>query len=60
MPDIRRAVLSGQEEIPAKAIARDAVIDLTLYLKDLNSRDRAILAHGCLMNDYAAGKENRP
>jgi len=44
----------GVDRIPAKAITRDGVFDLTLELKGLTQDERQILLDGCLMNYYAA------
>ena len=55
VPGIREAILEGKEEIPAKAITRDCVTDITLQCKGLTDAEKRILAEGCLMNYYAAG-----
>jgi len=55
IPGIRRAILSGEEKIPAKVIARGAVADITLECRGLSADERLILTEGCLMNYYAAG-----
>ena len=55
MPNIRKAVESGQEDIPAKVICRDgSVHDLLLHAKGLTEDEKEIILDGCLMNYYAA------
>jgi len=55
VPDIRDAVASGREEIPAKVLRRDGTAeDITLHLKNLTPGEREIILEGCLMNYYAA------
>ena len=54
VPDIREKILNGVEEIPAKVITKDAVCDITLYVKGLNEDEKDIILKGCLMNYYAA------
>ena len=53
VPNIRHAVLSGTELIPAKAIRAGTVSDITLECSDLSDNERIILTEGCLMNYYA-------
>ena len=52
VPGIRKAVLSGAEEIDAKVITKDGVKPIHLYFKNLTADERQILADGCLMNYY--------
>ncbi len=54
VPDIREKILNGIEEIPAKVITKDAVKDITLYVKGLTEDEKDIILKGCLMNYYAA------
>ncbi len=55
VPNIRKAVESGQEDIPAKVICRDgSVHDLLLHAKGLTEDEKEIILDGCLMNYYAA------
>ena len=55
VPNIRKAVESGQEDIPAKVICRDgSVHDLLLHVKGLTEDEKEIILDGCLMNYYAA------
>ncbi len=50
---IRKAILSGAEEIDAKVItAAGEVKPIHLYFQNLTSDERDILADGCLMNYY--------
>ncbi len=57
VPGIRKAIVSGQEEIDAKVITADGVKDIHLYFTNLTADERTILAEGCLMNYYAAQKK---
>ncbi len=50
---VRQAILSGQEQIPAKLIKDGSVVDITLSCGDLSEEERQILTDGCLMNYYA-------
>ena len=53
LPGIRRAVESGQEEIPARIIRSDGSVSvLTLHIRGLTADERQILLDGCLMNYY--------
>ena len=53
VPGIRKAILEGIEEIPAKVITKSGVKDITLYCKGLTPDEKQILADGCLINYYA-------
>ena len=55
VPGIRKALLNGAEEIPAKVITKDGVSDMMLQCKGLTEDEKLILTEGCLMNYYAAG-----
>ena len=52
VPGIRNAIKNGQEEIPAKVIAKDGVHDITLFVKGLTDEEKQIILDGCLMNYY--------
>lgn len=52
VPKIREAIKNGQEEIPAKVIAKDGVHDITLFVKGLTDEEKQIILDGCLMNYY--------
>ena len=53
VPGIRKAILSGAEQIDARVITRDGrSCPLTLYFRGLTEDERQILADGCLMNYY--------
>ena len=54
VPGIRDAIKNGQEEIPAKVIAKDGVHDITLFVKGLTDEEKQIILDGCLMNYYKA------
>jgi aconitate hydratase len=54
VPDIRAAIVSGREEIPAKVMSKDGVHDITLYVRGLSDEEKTIIKEGCLMNYYAA------
>ena len=55
VPDIRRAIQEGIEEIPAKAIRADGSVEpIALYVKGLTDDEKQIILDGCLMNYYAA------
>ncbi len=53
VPGIRRAILEGQAQIPAKLIRNGKAVDITLSCGDLSGEEREILTDGCLMNYYA-------
>lgn len=56
VPGVKAAIAAGQEEIPAKVIAKDGrVADIMLQCKGLTDDEKLILQEGCLMNYYAAG-----
>ena len=55
IPGIRDAIMSGQEEIPAKIITPGGVENTTLICEGLTESERITLLEGCLMNYYAAG-----
>jgi len=52
IPEVRSAILSGTEIIPAKVISGNDVKEITLECKGLSDDERCILAEGCLMNYY--------
>ncbi|MBR5397777.1 MAG: hydratase [Bacteroidales bacterium] len=52
VPGIRKAILSGAEEIDAKVITKAGVKPIHLYFQNLTADEREILADGCLMNYY--------
>ncbi len=52
VPGIRKAILSGAEELDAKVITKSGVKPLHLYFRNLTADERQILADGCLMNYY--------
>ena len=53
VPDIRKAVENGDENIPAKIISAQGVKDITLHLNGLTDDEKEIILQGCLMNYYA-------
>lgn len=54
IPEIRTAMLNGDEEIVAKVVTQAGEVhDMKLYFKNLTPVERQILANGCLMNYYA-------
>lgn len=55
VPGIRKAILGGVEDIPAKVITKSGVSDIMLHCAGLGENERLILTEGCLMNYYAAG-----
>ena len=56
VPDIRRAVETGAENIPAKAVTQNGTTDIVLHLTGLTADEKEIILDGCLMNFYAAHK----
>ena len=52
VPGIRKAILSGAEEIDAQVITKSGVKPIHLFFQNLTSAERDILADGCLMNYY--------
>ena len=56
IPDIRKAILSGVEKIPAMVISGSNVNEITLECNGLTEEERQILTEGCLINHYALKK----
>ena len=56
VPDIRKAVETGIENIPAKILTKHGSTDITLHLAGLTADEKEIILCGCLMNYYAAHK----
>ena len=54
VPNIREAIESGAQDIPAKAITKDGVHDVMLHITGLTPDEKQILLTGCLMNYYAS------
>ncbi|MBR5641869.1 MAG: hydratase [Firmicutes bacterium] len=54
VPNIRKAVAEGIEDIPAKVITKNGVDDIMLHIKGLTEDEKTIILEGCLMNFYAA------
>jgi aconitate hydratase len=54
LPGVRSLLASGAREIPAKAVTKNGVQAITLYLPPLTRDETEILLDGCLMNYYAA------
>ena len=55
VPGIRRAVLEGIEDIPAKVILKNGEVkDILLHIIGLTEDEKEIILDGCLMNYYAA------
>ena len=52
VPGIRKAILSGAEEIDAQVISKAGVKPIHLFFQNLTADERDILADGCLMNYY--------
>ena len=52
VPGIRKAILSGAEEIDAQVITKSGVKPIHLFFQNLTADERDILADGCLMNYY--------
>ena len=52
VPGIRKAILSGAEEIDAQVITKAGVKPIHLFFQNLTADERDILADGCLMNYY--------
>jgi aconitate hydratase len=52
--DVRAHLLAGAEEFRAQLISGPDIDELSLHLRDLSSRERDVLAAGCLINYYAA------
>lgn len=58
VPNIRTAIQQGQEAIPSKVVRKDGTTEeLMLYIKGLTPREKQIILAGCLMNYYAACRE---
>ncbi len=55
VPDVRRMIKDGEEDIPSKIIRQNGTVeDILLHIRGLTEDERAILLDGCLMNYYAA------
>jgi aconitate hydratase len=55
VPDVRSAIETGREDIPAKVIrAAGSVEDILLHVRNLTPDEKTIILDGCLMNYYAA------
>ena len=54
IPDIRKAIETGQSIIPASVISGDKIEFITLYCENLSDKEKQIILNGCLMNYYAA------
>ena len=55
VPDVRSAIETGREDIPAKVIRVDgSVKDILLHVRNLTPDEKTIILDGCLMNYYAA------
>ncbi len=58
VPNVRKAVQEGIENIPAKVITKSGKVeDILLHIKGLTPDEKQILLDGCLMNYYAAQME---
>ncbi len=54
VPNIRKAIESGTETIPAEVIKKDGTKEpITLYVSGLTADEKQIILDGCLMNYYA-------
>ncbi len=54
VPDIRRAIEEGREDIPAKVLkAGGGETGVLLHVRGLTAEERDIILDGCLMNYYA-------
>ena len=54
VPGIRKAIESGQAEIPAIVVSGDKTTQITLKCENLSDKEKQIILDGCLMNYYAA------
>ncbi len=55
VPDVRNAIESGKEDLPAKVVKADGTVeDVMLQVKGLTADEKTIILEGCLMNYYAA------
>ena len=54
VPDIRKAIEEGREDIPARVLKADGgETELTLHVRGLTAEEKEIILDGCLMNYYA-------
>ncbi len=54
VPEIRKAIAEGREDIPAKVLkAGGGEVELILHVRGLTAEEREIILDGCLMNYYA-------
>ncbi len=58
IPDVRRAVETGIENIPAKVLSKFGATDIILHLSGLTADEKEIILCGCLMNYYAAHRND--
>ena len=56
IPGIRKGLLEGKEAFEAQILSAEGKKPVTLHCGNLSAEEREILADGCLMNWYAAGK----
>jgi aconitate hydratase len=56
IPDVRNGLLEGKEAFEAVIFSAEGEKPVTLHCGNLSKTEREILADGCLMNWYAAGK----
>ncbi|MBR2942779.1 MAG: hydratase, partial [Clostridia bacterium] len=57
VPDVRKKLIAGDTEYPAKLVRNGKVSDITLSLPAISEKERKLLLIGCLINFYAASKE---
>ena len=53
VPNIRKALIDGETEIPAQLIQGDRITEITLKLPGITKEERDIILAGCLINYYA-------
>ena len=54
VPGVRKKLLSGDTQFPAKLVRGQDVSDILLTLPDISEKERSLLLIGCLINHYAA------
>ncbi len=58
IPEVRKAVETGLEDIPAKVLSKFGTTNIILHLSGLTADEKEIILCGCLMNYYAAHKND--
>lgn len=55
--DIRNKLEMNESSFNAKVLCKNGISDITLFINNLNEKEKQILLDGCLINYYAAGRK---